>query len=1254
MPASPTSVAEFWELLRKSGIWPEEQWESLQLRDLPGNPQAAADLLVQKGLLTSFQARQLLAGRYKGFRIGQYVVQDIIGRGGMGAVYLAKHMELHRKVALKVLLPAQGEDQRLAQERFFREARAAAALDHPNIVRIFDVARHNNLPYLIMEYVDGETLQQVLDREGALPYTVAVEYIAQAAAGLQHAHERGFVHRDIKPGNLMRDKAGVVKILDMGLARTYNSTDNVTERLDKGAVVGTADFISPEQALSQPNIDGRADIYSLGATLFALIIGKPPFEGNTTQKLLQHQLRSAPRLSSLDNRIPKELCDVVAKMLAKRPEDRYQSAAEVIAALAPWTAGSTRVLAGISHTRIGQEPEVAVNLAVGSLGGSSVRLGELSHSHMTSVETPRTGYSALQLTPPLSGRRSSASHTRVTPSTDASGLDSTRPTDDTGSAGTGQRLKTWYRRRVLLGVVGSLAVVTVGALAAWQLGGSPTPQPVAHTPNPIAPITPPPGTDPSKEKTLPPNRENPLPKTPSAKGRVIYEWKAADVPVFRVRMRGGQVLEGQRPALRTGIAIYTLKPDTEAEFTRDTLDGKDCFTIIRHTQALGAQIAFELERDIGQGGLGLQMAPSGKYALQIDYRTAAQIQASVHTIQGYRSAGFRVFPSTGTQWVTAELPFTRQAEPLRCAIEAAGSVGVPVAIAAVRIVELEPPPLPREERPLFVMDLRNQQPFRIVCGLREDPNNNQRHYREISRQGEPPAGWHVRPWRVETEVEFTLVEDQGRPALSFRNLKGRGSAMLFMPEFECPTGVCRLELEYRCTTQAQQFNIRFKPNDARPAWDIFRPATTQGAWRRESIVADLRGATGGFFEFHNNDDNTQAYVQIRDLKVTELPPATLNESILYQLRAADLPEFKNIKQGRSITSGNPDPVIAGVYFGGWKPETISEWTCGTVAGSKAIGIVNVNEVLSAQIGIELEKAVGVKLTPGQKVRLRVEYRTAGSAEGRIYFQTYDDWKVPFSTDLPNSNGRWCTVDLLATRGDQPLRCLIDTNTTGHGNILFIRTVTITDAGRAVVIPKSSNSPPTTQPMASDEDPSRWAEGARLYRLDVSSISPFRVVKEKSKQISGEPEQLPPGVGCQCWKEGSVGEFRRAMVDNVPALGLTGLNDTISAQFYFNLETVMKLPLEPGKYYKVKVTYMTHNDARGNVVVHRVPGYQWIASVRLENTQNRWQTASLIFRRPPASEDVQVRMVIDNTTVGEGNTLWIRDVEIMEVIPSKKS
>ena len=304
MPTAPTSAPEFVDLLKKSGLLPPDRAAALSDLGLPDDPQKAANKLVAQGLLTRFQAQQLLAGRHKGFRIGGYVIKDMLGRGGMGAVYLAEHLELHRKVAIKVLVPGRDEDQKLALERFIREARSAAALDHPNIVRIFDVARHNDVPYLVMEFVEGETLQQVLDRDGAVPYPIATEYVAQAAAGLQHAHEKGFIHRDIKPGNLMRDKSGAIKILDMGLARSSSSGDNLTERLDNGAVVGTADFIAPEQALNQPNIDGRADIYSLGASFFALIIGKPPFEGNTTQKLLQHQLRSAPKLATLDATLP--------------------------------------------------------------------------------------------------------------------------------------------------------------------------------------------------------------------------------------------------------------------------------------------------------------------------------------------------------------------------------------------------------------------------------------------------------------------------------------------------------------------------------------------------------------------------------------------------------------------------------------------------------------------------------------------------------------------------------------------------------------------------------------------------------------------------------------------------------------------------------------------------------------------------------------------------------------------------------------
>lgn len=1242
MPVSPTSVSEFWDLLRKSGIVPEDQWNRLQEVSYPQEPQAVADLLVQRGVLTAFQARQLLAGRYKGFRIAQYVVQDIIGRGGMGAVYLAEHVELHRKVAVKVLVPAQGEDQRLALERFIREARAAAALDHPNIVRIFDVARHNNVPYLIMEYVDGETLQQVLEREGALPYETAVEYVAQAAAGLQHAHERGFIHRDIKPGNLMRDKQGIVKILDMGLARSHNHADNLTERLDKGAVVGTADFIAPEQALNQPNIDGRADIYSLGATLFALIIGKPPFEGNTTQKLLQHQLRSAPRLSSLDQRIPKELCDVVARMLAKRPEDRYQTAAEVIAALAPWTGGSTRVLAGISHTKVGQEVEVAVNLASGSLSGSSIRLGELSSNRLSACETPRTAQSALQATSPLSGRRSgrglSNGSLRLQDNRAAGQLPS--PSGDLALSEKRRMRHKWLAvgsAALLLMAVGTAATIHVLSRNTTVSPNSPLNEQKDIAQN----------GDPKTQGKTPPSQPT------LAQGRLLYEWKAVDVQPFRVRLQGGRVVEGERPRFPSGIAIYALKPETDAEFTRETVDGRECLTIIRRSSAMGAQIAFELERDPGQGGLGLQMFPSGKYALRIDYRTPAQIQASVHTIKDYRSAGFRVFPPSPDRWTTAELPFSREGEALRCAVEAAGDAGVPVSIAAVRLVELEAPPPPREERILYHLDVQRVMPFRVVAGLREDPQMpGQRHYREISRQGEVPTGWRARPWRTETEMEFLLVHEGGQPALCFRNLKGRGSAMIFMPQFDCPSGTCRLFLEYSATTKPGQFNIRFKSNDARPAWDVYRPVPTQGAWQRLELVADLRGATGGFFEFHNNDDNPEARVKIRALKVTELPSATVTEPILFQLRAADLPDFKNTKQGRSIISGDEDPAIPGVYFGGWKPETVSEYTCGLVAGSKAIGITNANEVLSAQIGIELEKQVGAMLTPGQRVRLRVEYRTAGSGKGHIYFQTYDDWKVPFRTDLPNSNDRWNTVDLIAVRGDKPLRCLVDTSTTGRGHVLFVRSVTITDAGR-------DGAPPTGQPPAStsntsnpNDDPSRWVEGRVVYRLDVASIPAFRVVKEHHTRLSGDPERLPPGVGIQCWKEGSIGEFRRAAVDDVPALGITSLNDVISAQLFFNLEGDMKLPLEPGKTYKVKITYLTHNEARGQAIVHVVPGYRGIASVPLNDTSNRWQTATLIFRRPPASENIQVRLVIDSTSVGEGNTLWIQGLEIVEMMPPR--
>ena len=378
MPVAPRSPAELLELIQKSGIAPPERLAAAisDVANLPPEPRKAAGVLIQKGLITRFQSEQLLQGRHKGFVLGPHVVLDLLGRGGMGAVYLAEHLDLHRKVAIKVMVSPADEDQRLANERFLREARAAAALDHPNIVRIFDVARHKGTPYLAMEYVDGETLQQVLDREGHLPISTAADAVAQAAAGLQHAHERGFVHRDIKPGNLIRDRFGSVKILDMGLARSFNDPNQkLTEALDSGAVVGTADYISPEQALNTPNIDIRADIYSLGATLFTLVAGKVPFEGNTTQKLLNHQLMVAPRLSAFDPTIPEKLSNIVAKMMAKKVTDRYQTPAEVIAALSPWLGNSARVVAGLSRTNLAIGSGQHASLHDLASGQSSRRLG---------------------------------------------------------------------------------------------------------------------------------------------------------------------------------------------------------------------------------------------------------------------------------------------------------------------------------------------------------------------------------------------------------------------------------------------------------------------------------------------------------------------------------------------------------------------------------------------------------------------------------------------------------------------------------------------------------------------------------------------------------------------------------------------------------------------------------------------------------------------------------------------------------------
>jgi serine/threonine protein kinase len=345
MPA-PQSVPEFLDLARRSSLLPDAKLNEVLARHggiaaLPPSIDQVAALLVRESLLTFFQAKQLKLGRYKRFTIGtKYRLLELIGAGGMGAVYLCEHMLMRRLVALKVL-PVEKLEDRSNEERFYREARAVAALDHPNIVRAYDIDHYEKLHFLVMEYVDGTSLQEivakyVLEKRQFDPIRAA-HYIAQSAIGMQHGHELGMVHRDIKPGNLLLDRSGVIKVLDMGLARFFNKQqDSVTEKYDDKCVLGTADYLAPEQAVSNM-VDIRADIYALGGTLYFMLTGQTPYpDGTIAAKLVAHQTREPRAIESYRSDVPPAMIAVVRKMMAREPNDRYQEPIEVAEALSPW------------------------------------------------------------------------------------------------------------------------------------------------------------------------------------------------------------------------------------------------------------------------------------------------------------------------------------------------------------------------------------------------------------------------------------------------------------------------------------------------------------------------------------------------------------------------------------------------------------------------------------------------------------------------------------------------------------------------------------------------------------------------------------------------------------------------------------------------------------------------------------------------------------------------------------------------------
>jgi serine/threonine protein kinase len=340
---SLTTADQFLDCIRKSQLVEEARLAGF-LEAIGANeggtlsPEQLADRLIADGLLTHFQARQLLRSRWQGFLLGgKYRILELLGSGGMGRVFLCEHARLGIPIAVKVLPPEKMDDEAVLA-RFHREARAAATLSHPNLVRAFDIDDDGDFSFIVMEYVHGHSLQRLVEDRGAFSVSRAVSCIRQAARGLQHFCEQGLVHRDIKPGNILLDRQGTIKVLDMGLARFFRDTqDRLTQEHMRGSVLGTADYLAPEQALDSHQVTIQADVYSLGATFYFLLAGRAPFEeGTITQKMLWHQVRQPPPLRTWRDDVPAELEAILLRMMAKEPAQRFASPAEVVEALGPW------------------------------------------------------------------------------------------------------------------------------------------------------------------------------------------------------------------------------------------------------------------------------------------------------------------------------------------------------------------------------------------------------------------------------------------------------------------------------------------------------------------------------------------------------------------------------------------------------------------------------------------------------------------------------------------------------------------------------------------------------------------------------------------------------------------------------------------------------------------------------------------------------------------------------------------------------
>jgi serine/threonine protein kinase len=397
-----------------SGLVTPEQYdqaaEALAQSPSPGLPpaplvevgdDAIAARLIELGVLTAYQVEKIHEGRTK-FNLGPYIVTDFIGQGGMGQVFKGVHQVMGRECAIKVLPMSKATPDAISN--FTREIRTQAQLDHPNLVRAYDAGRDGSVHYLVVEYVPGVDLRKLIRSQGPLTQQQAASVILQAARGLDHAHKRGLIHRDIKPGNILVTSEGIAKVSDLGLAGFMQDAANDPRA---GKVVGTADYLAPEQIRSPNDVNFLADIYSLGCTLYYAVCGKVPFPGGTAREKARRHCEETPwHPRRFNPDLNEEFIDVIADMMEKDPKARISSAGEVVARLEQWAGEASPIAPRASIRSPWSAPPLPAEdekESIPDTDGGEYSASEASHSQ-TSQGTAANASAGHETTPIKPGK----------------------------------------------------------------------------------------------------------------------------------------------------------------------------------------------------------------------------------------------------------------------------------------------------------------------------------------------------------------------------------------------------------------------------------------------------------------------------------------------------------------------------------------------------------------------------------------------------------------------------------------------------------------------------------------------------------------------------------------------------------------------------------------------------------------------------------------------------------------------------------